>query len=62
MLAESLQEAVKIAQLEAEALAAVGYSNRDIIVLMSPAAASFDMFDNVYDRGTKFQTLIKALK
>lgn len=35
---------------------------RPTVVLMSPAAASFDMFDNVYDRGDQFQKLVKALK
>lgn len=62
MLAESLEEAVKMAQLEAETLAAVGYSDHDVIVLMSPAAASFDMFENVYDRGAKYQKIIKKLQ
>ncbi|NLD22238.1 MAG: hypothetical protein GX664_07190 [Bacteroidales bacterium] len=32
------------------------------VVLMSPAAASFDMFENVYDRGGQFQKLISELK
>ena len=32
------------------------------IVLMSPAAASFDMFKDVYDRGSQFQQLIVNLK
>jgi len=27
---------------------------------MSPAAASFDMFQNVYDRGAKFQNLVNS--
>ncbi len=31
------------------------------IVLMSPAAASFDMFKNVYDRGAQYQNLINSL-
>lgn len=31
------------------------------IILMSPAAASFDMFKNVYDRGQKFQDLVNSL-
>lgn len=31
------------------------------IILMSPAAASFDMFKNVYDRGAQFQNLINNL-
>lgn len=61
MLAESLEEAVKMAQLEAETLSAVGHTDQNVIVLMSPAAASFDMFKNVYDRGAQYQTLIKNL-
>ncbi len=53
-LAESLEEAVQTAQT----LAA---KNAPAIVLMSPAAASFDMFENVYDRGTQYQTLVQNL-
>ena len=30
-------------------------------VIMSPSAASFDMFKNVYDRGTQYQDLVKSL-
>ena len=54
ILAESLQEAISTARQYAEE-----YDNS--IVLMSPAAASFDMFENVYDRGAKFHNLIKNL-
>ncbi|MBP5648127.1 UDP-N-acetylmuramoyl-L-alanine--D-glutamate ligase [Candidatus Saccharibacteria bacterium] len=54
ILVESLKEALNTARKQAE--------NYDqAIVLMSPAAASFDMFKNVYDRGAKFQELIKNL-
>jgi UDP-N-acetylmuramoylalanine--D-glutamate ligase len=52
--AESLKEAVEKAKKIAE-------NTVSSIVLMSPAAASFDMFENVYDRGAKFQKLIKDL-
>ncbi len=31
------------------------------VILMSPSAASFDMFENVYDRGEKFQKLVHEL-
>ena len=48
---ESLEEAVKTAREKAEAQAPA-------IVLMSPSAASFDMFENVYDRGTQYKLLI----
>ena len=53
--ANSLSAAVTAAQLEAEAIAPA-------VVVMSPAAASFDMFENVYDRGDKFKKLIATLK
>lgn len=55
ILAETLKDAVKKARSEAESLT-------DSIVLMSPSAASFDMFKNVYDRGEKYQTIIKSLE
>ena len=54
ILAESLPEAVSLAKAEAEQLA-------PSIVIMSPAAASFDMFENVYDRGSRFKNLISSL-
>jgi len=52
--ADTLDEAVNLARTVAE-------SNGDI-VLLSPGAASFDMFKDFYDRGEKFQTLVKELK
>ena len=55
ILAESLDEAINTAKSEAESIA-------PSTIVMSPAAASFDMFENVYDRGTKFQHLIKNLE
>ena len=54
ILAKSLEEAINTARAIAEAFG-------NAIVLMSPAAASFDMFENVYDRGAKFQNLINGL-
>ncbi len=54
VLVESLKEAIDAAKEAAEAIAPA-------IVLMSPSAASFDMFENVYDRGAKFQDIIKSL-
>ncbi|MBR0467361.1 UDP-N-acetylmuramoyl-L-alanine--D-glutamate ligase [Candidatus Saccharibacteria bacterium] len=54
-LANSLEEAVQSAKQEAENL-------NSAVVIMSPSAASFDMFENVYDRGDKFKKLITALK
>lgn len=55
VLAESLEEAITIARNFAENL-------ENSIVLMSPSAASFDMFKNAYDRGDKYQTAIKSLE
>ena len=55
ILTESLKEAINTARNEAE-------KTEGSIVLMSPAAASFDMFENVYDRGAKYQKLINDLK
>lgn len=53
-IAESLEEAVS----KATELA----SNYDkSIVVMSPAAASFDMFKDVYDRGNQYKLLIEKL-
>ena len=53
-LVESLGEAVEAAREYAE-------KAQPAIVLMSPAAASFDMFQNVYDRGAQYQELVAKL-
>ena len=54
VLAESLKDAIDQARIKAEAIP-------NSIVLMSPAAASFDMFENIYDRGAQYQKLISEL-
>lgn len=54
ILFETLEDAVKKAKSEAESLA-------NPIVLMSPSAASFDMFESVYDRGDRFVNIVKSL-
>ncbi|MBR2741282.1 UDP-N-acetylmuramoyl-L-alanine--D-glutamate ligase [Candidatus Saccharibacteria bacterium] len=51
---ESLEEAVSTARKKAE-------KYDTAIVLMSPSAASFDMFKNVYDRGDQYKLLIGKL-
>lgn len=76
VMANSLADAVKLAMTAAEALSIspedkeqfvpvlpgdMKKSPVDVTVLMSPAAASFDMFENVYDRGAQFQKLIQEL-
>ena len=53
-VADSLDQAVAAAREFAEAITPA-------VVVMSPAAASFDMFDNVYDRGNQYQDIIKNL-
>lgn len=54
IVVESLQDAINTAKAEAEKIT-------PSIVLMSPSAASFDMFKNVYDRGDQYQFLIRSL-
>ncbi len=53
-LAKSLEQAVNIAKSTAETL-------KNAVVIMSPAAASFDMFENVYNRGEQYQKIISTL-
>lgn len=53
-LAKSLEQAANIAKSTAETL-------KNAVVIMSPAAASFDMFENVYDRGEQYQKIISTL-
>lgn len=55
----TLEDAVRRAQGLAESY--TNYSKLPIVI-MSPAAASFDMFKNVYDRGEQYQKLVKSLK
>ena len=54
VLVESLKDAVNTARQKAESI-------NPAIVLMSPSAASFDMFKNVYDRGDQYKLLITNL-
>lgn len=53
VLVKNLEEAVEKAREFAEP---------GDVVLMSPAAASFDMFENVYDRGAQFVEIVNNLK
>lgn len=52
IFASSLDEAVKKARL---------YANRNDIVLLSPACASFDMFRDFEDRGDKFKEIVNSI-
>ena len=75
IIADSLESAVKLAQTTAEQLQEAELSNYDLcipgrtpetlrppVVVMSPGAASFDMFKNFQDRGEQFQQLVRELK
>ena len=72
LIAETLEEAVKLARGLAEKIVDDTSSNYDLclpvtkplspVVLMSPGAASFDMFLNFEDRGRKFTGLVENLK
>ena len=53
-LANSLEAAVQSARKTAESL-------NSAVVIMSPSAASFDMFENVYDRGEQYKKVISNL-
>ncbi len=53
ILADSLKEAADMARFQAESISPAA-------VIMSPAAASFDMFENVYDRGDQFKKIINS--
>jgi len=37
------------------------YASKDDIVLLSPACASFDLFDNYEDRGNQFKSAVRSL-
>ena len=53
-LADTLEEAVNYAKNLAE-------KTPNAVVLLSPGAASFDMFKDFYDRGDQFQAIVKEL-
>jgi len=59
-LCNSLAEALNSARQAAE-IAAKTHPGSPAIVLMSPGAPSFDMFQNFTDRGEQFQKLVKEL-
>lgn len=52
MTAETMEQAVNMASLIAV---------KDDVVLLSPACASFDRFENYEDRGNRFKAAVKAL-
>mgnify|MGYP006099394233 CR=1 FL=1 len=50
---DSLEEAVRLAKMKA---------TKGDVVLLSPACASFDMFEDYIDRGNKFKSIVKTLE
>tara|TARA_B100001123_G_scaffold381040_1_gene451195 strand:+ start:2100 stop:3440 length:1341 start_codon:yes stop_codon:yes gene_type:complete len=50
---DSLDEAVRLAKIKAE---------KGDVVLLSPACASFDMFEDYIDRGNQFKSIVKTLE
>ena len=59
ILADTLEDAVKFARETAESYAS---PDKKAVVVMSPGAASFDMFKNFQDRGEQFQALVEEQK
>lgn len=53
---------IKSKSLREAVLTTKKFSNKNEVVLLSPAAASFDMFENYIDRGKKFKEIVRSLK
>lgn len=60
-IASSLKEAISLAYQAALSYKS-SHPQSEPVVLMSPGAASFDMFIDFKDRGNQFQKLVKELK
>lgn len=66
-LADTLPEAVRLAKVVAESVGKAGGVSNDAadnapVVLLSPGAASFDMFRDFYDRGEQFKAIVEGLQ
>lgn len=59
LLSDNLEIAVELARKLAESVAK---PTLPAVVVMSPGAASFDMFKNFSERGAKFQSLVRELR
>ncbi|MBQ3436674.1 UDP-N-acetylmuramoyl-L-alanine--D-glutamate ligase [Candidatus Saccharibacteria bacterium] len=60
LLFENFEDAVTTAKTIAEDLAKTEKAHP--VVLLSPGAASFDMFKDFYERGDKFQQIVRSFK
>ncbi len=52
----------KVGTLQMAVFQAMKEAKRGEVILFSPAFASFNMFNNEYDRGDKFMSIVKKLK
>jgi UDP-N-acetylmuramoylalanine--D-glutamate ligase len=52
---------IEVKDMESAVKAAYKYANKGDVVLLSPACASFDLFDNFEERGRQFKEQVKAL-
>ena len=52
----------KVRNLEEALRKAMTVAKREDVILFSPAFASFNMFENEYDRGDQFMKIVKSLK
>ena len=59
VLMDDFRDAIKTARDVAEGLVKNG---DDVVVLLSPGAASFDMFKDFYDRGNQFKKIVEEMK
>lgn len=58
---ETVETIVEAHSAEEAVFLASNIAQNDEVVLLSPACASFDLFDNYEDRGDKFKQAVKAL-
>jgi UDP-N-acetylmuramoylalanine--D-glutamate ligase len=62
---EAFSSSVETIVEASSALEAVAYgyrlANKDEVVLLSPACASFDLFENYEDRGNQFKQAVRLL-
>lgn len=57
----SITDVEIVDSLEGAVKRAINQADKDSVILLSPACASFDMFKNYEDRGTKFKKIVNGL-